>query len=182
MLTKQHPWPTRGDFPLSSSPEVITVPEHGGTVLSSSSRANVMPPSAVIPHPVTHLLFSPWQEDYNQLRPLSYPNTDVFLICFSVVNPASYHNVQEEWVPELKVCMPNVPYVLIGTQVTLLQPSRGSSAWGGSYSTPRVAGGWALWKGFLLNFLCEMQPGFPGKLEESSGTGNGNQHADFLSC
>uniref|UniRef100_G1RUW9 Ras homolog family member J n=1 Tax=Nomascus leucogenys TaxID=61853 RepID=G1RUW9_NOMLE len=46
------------------------------------------------------------QEDYNQLRPLSYPNTDVFLICFSVVNPASYHNVQEEWVPELKDCMP----------------------------------------------------------------------------
>lgn len=57
------------------------------------------------------------QEDYNQLRPLSYPNTDVFLICFSVVNPASYHNVQEEWVPELKDCMPHVPYILIGTQV-----------------------------------------------------------------
>nr|XP_008117796.1 PREDICTED: rho-related GTP-binding protein RhoJ isoform X2 [Anolis carolinensis] len=59
------------------------------------------------------------QEDYNQLRPLSYPNTDVFLICFSVVNPASYHNVQEEWVPELKGCMPHVPYVLIGTQIDL---------------------------------------------------------------
>ncbi|XP_036752176.1 rho-related GTP-binding protein RhoJ isoform X1 [Manis pentadactyla] len=59
------------------------------------------------------------QEDYNQLRPLSYPNTDVFLICFSVVNPASYHNVQEEWVPELKDCMPHVPYVLIGTQIDL---------------------------------------------------------------
>ncbi|CAO2586626.1 Rho-related GTP-binding protein RhoJ [Lemmus lemmus] len=59
------------------------------------------------------------KEDYNQLRPLSYPNTDVFLICFSVVNPASYHNVQEEWVPELKDCMPHVPYVLIGTQVKM---------------------------------------------------------------
>ncbi|XP_076873016.1 rho-related GTP-binding protein RhoJ [Brachyhypopomus gauderio] len=59
------------------------------------------------------------QEDYNQLRPLSYPNTDVFLICFSVVNPASYHNVQEEWVPELKSCMPKVPYILIGTQIDL---------------------------------------------------------------
>ncbi|KAH0620300.1 hypothetical protein JD844_020502 [Phrynosoma platyrhinos] len=59
------------------------------------------------------------KEDYNQLRPLSYPNTDVFLICFSVVNPASYHNVQEEWVPELKGCMPHVPYVLIGTQIDL---------------------------------------------------------------
>uniref|UniRef100_A0A8C8VLG2 Ras homolog family member J n=1 Tax=Pelusios castaneus TaxID=367368 RepID=A0A8C8VLG2_9SAUR len=42
---------------------------------------------------------------------------NVFLICFSVVNPASYHNVQEEWVPELKVSMPHVPYVLIGTQI-----------------------------------------------------------------
>ncbi|TSK58079.1 Rho-related GTP-binding protein RhoJ [Bagarius yarrelli] len=59
------------------------------------------------------------QEDYNQLRPLSYPNTDVFLICFSVVNPASYYNVQEEWVPELKSCMPHVPYILIGTQIDL---------------------------------------------------------------
>ncbi|XP_078418368.1 uncharacterized protein LOC144693002 isoform X2 [Cetorhinus maximus] len=59
------------------------------------------------------------QEDYNQLRPFSYPNTDVFLICFSVVNPASYHNVKEEWVPELKACMPHVPYVLIGTQIDL---------------------------------------------------------------
>jgi len=25
------------------------------------------------------------QEDYDRLRPLSYPQTDVFLICFSVV-------------------------------------------------------------------------------------------------
>uniref|UniRef100_A0A671NI41 Rho-related GTP-binding protein RhoQ n=1 Tax=Sinocyclocheilus anshuiensis TaxID=1608454 RepID=A0A671NI41_9TELE len=29
------------------------------------------------------------QEDYDRLRPLSYPMTDVFLICFSVVNPAT---------------------------------------------------------------------------------------------
>ena len=65
----------------------------------------------------THTPCALLQEDYNQLRPLSYPNTDVFLICFSVVNPASYHNVQEEWVPELRDCMPHVPYVLIGTQV-----------------------------------------------------------------
>ena len=34
------------------------------------------------------------QEDYDRLRPLSYPQTDVFLICFSVVNPASYDNVR----------------------------------------------------------------------------------------
>jgi len=33
------------------------------------------------------------QEDYDRLRPLSYPQTDVFLICFSLVNPASFENV-----------------------------------------------------------------------------------------
>lgn len=57
------------------------------------------------------------QEDYDRLRPLSYPMTDVFLICFSVVNPASFQNVKEEWVPELKEYAPNVPFLLVGTQV-----------------------------------------------------------------
>lgn len=43
------------------------------------------------------------QEEYKRLRALSYPDTDVFLICFSVVNPSSYENVKTQWVPELKV-------------------------------------------------------------------------------
>ena len=34
------------------------------------------------------------QEDYDRLRPLSYPQTDVFLICFSLFSPASYQNVK----------------------------------------------------------------------------------------
>ncbi|TRY91246.1 hypothetical protein DNTS_000560, partial [Danionella cerebrum] len=59
------------------------------------------------------------QEDYDRLRPLSYPMTDVFLICFSVVNPASFQNVREEWVPELQEYAPNIPYLLIGTQVVM---------------------------------------------------------------
>ncbi len=46
--------------------------------------------------------------------------TDVFLICFSVVNPASFQNVREEWVPELQEYAPSVPYLLIGTQVSAL--------------------------------------------------------------
>lgn len=61
-----------------------------------------------------------FQEDYDRLRPLSYPMTDVFLICFSVVNPASFQNVREEWVPELQEYAPSVPYLLIGTQVSAL--------------------------------------------------------------
>lgn len=36
------------------------------------------------------------QEDYDRLRPLSYPQTDVFLICFSIVNPPSFENVRSK--------------------------------------------------------------------------------------
>lgn len=43
------------------------------------------------------------QEDYDRLRPLSYPQTDVFLICFSLVSPPSYENVRT------KVCTPWFP-------------------------------------------------------------------------
>ena len=34
--------------------------------------------------------------DYNKLRPLNYPGTDVFLICFSIVAPESFENVKEK--------------------------------------------------------------------------------------
>ena len=39
------------------------------------------------------------QEDYDRLRPLSYPDTDVILICFSLVDKLSFANVPE------KVCV-----------------------------------------------------------------------------
>ena len=34
------------------------------------------------------------QEDYDRLRPISYPDTNVFLVCFSVVSPDSFTNVR----------------------------------------------------------------------------------------
>lgn len=33
---------------------------------------------------INYIITSAGQEDYDRLRPLSYPQTDVFLVCFSV--------------------------------------------------------------------------------------------------
>ena len=59
------------------------------------------------------------QEDYDRLRPLSYPDTDVILMCFSVDSPDSLQNIPEKWVPEVKHFCPNVPIVLVGNKKDL---------------------------------------------------------------
>src|ERR1700722_18080431 len=86
------------------------------------------------------------QEDYDRLRPLSYPQTDVFLICFSIVSPPSFDNVRSkvshappaslgdtgtgrtrqrevnqcaQWAPEIKHHAPGIPIILVGTKLDL---------------------------------------------------------------
>jgi Ras-related C3 botulinum toxin substrate 1 len=60
------------------------------------------------------------QEDYERIRPLSYPQTNVFLICFSLVSESSYQNVDHKWHPEVRQhCGPDVPIILVGTKVDL---------------------------------------------------------------
>eukprot|EP01121_Diplochlamys_sp_Union-15-3_P009695 TRINITY_DN264_c0_g2_i2.p1 TRINITY_DN264_c0_g2~~TRINITY_DN264_c0_g2_i2.p1 ORF type:complete len:204 (+),score=39.47 TRINITY_DN264_c0_g2_i2:32-613(+) len=59
------------------------------------------------------------QEEYDRLRPLSYSNANVFLICFSVVNPVSYENVQSKWYPEIMHFCPDEPIILVGTKIDL---------------------------------------------------------------
>ncbi|KAJ2023732.1 Rho GTPase protein rac1 [Coemansia sp. S85] len=59
------------------------------------------------------------QEDYDRLRPLSYPQTDVFLVCFSLVSPPSFENVRTKWWPEVSHHAPNIPCILVGTKLDL---------------------------------------------------------------
>ena len=42
------------------------------------------------------------QEDYDRLRPLSYPQTDVFLLCFAINNPTSFRNIKTKWIEEIR--------------------------------------------------------------------------------
>jgi len=59
------------------------------------------------------------QEDYDRLRPLSYPQTDCFLVCYSVVSRTSLENVRKKWIPELDQYSPQTPKILVGTKADL---------------------------------------------------------------
>ena len=59
------------------------------------------------------------QEDYDRLRPLSYPGSDVILVCYSIDSPNSYDNVKERWFPEVEQFCPRVPVVLVGLKKDL---------------------------------------------------------------
>jgi small GTP-binding protein len=59
------------------------------------------------------------QEDYDRLRPLSYPQTDVFLIAYSIISPSSFDNVKSKWYPEIQHHCPGVPIILVGTKTDL---------------------------------------------------------------
>ena len=55
------------------------------------------------------------QEDYDRLRPLSYPQTDIFLICFSLVSPPSFENVKTK---VLSYAMIDVLFVVVSRDFT----------------------------------------------------------------
>ncbi|TKR89472.1 hypothetical protein L596_013570 [Steinernema carpocapsae] len=59
------------------------------------------------------------QEDYDWLRPLSYRQTSVFIVCFSVIAPHSLENMQKKWIPELRHHCPTTPIVIVGTKTDL---------------------------------------------------------------
>jgi len=82
------------------------------------------------------------QEDYDRLRPLSYPQTDVFILCFSIISQISLRNVQSKWLPEIRQYCPNTPIVLVGTKVDLredMAAQRSLSAEGKSFVTRKDA-------------------------------------------
>eukprot|EP00771_Trimastix_marina_P001498 gnl/Trimastix_PCT/258.p1 GENE.gnl/Trimastix_PCT/258~~gnl/Trimastix_PCT/258.p1 ORF type:complete len:206 (-),score=22.92 gnl/Trimastix_PCT/258:59-631(-) len=60
------------------------------------------------------------QEEYDKLRPLSYPGTDIFLVCFSVNSRQSFRNVESRWVTELRHHVGNrIPVILVGTKADM---------------------------------------------------------------
>ncbi|XP_077324013.1 rho-related GTP-binding protein RhoG-like [Lithobates pipiens] len=59
------------------------------------------------------------QEEYDRIRPFSYPQTNAFLICFSIASPPSYQSVKHNWYPEVHHHCHNIPIILVGTKKDL---------------------------------------------------------------
>ncbi|NXU50663.1 RHOF protein, partial [Turnix velox] len=101
----------RGDFPKVYVPTVF---EKYTATLQVSGK------------PVTiHLWDTAGQEDYDRLRPLSYSNANVVLICFDVTSPNSYDNVLTKWYPEVNHFCKGVPVLLVGCKTDLRKPQEG---------------------------------------------------------
>lgn len=62
---------------------------------------------------------TPGQEDYDRLRALSYPETDVVLICFAIDSPDSLDNVLEKWIAEVFRFCRGMPIILVGCKKDL---------------------------------------------------------------
>ena len=59
------------------------------------------------------------QEDYDRLRPLSYPDTDCFLVCYSIESPESLEHITYKWLPEIQHHCPSTPFLIVGLKADL---------------------------------------------------------------
>lgn len=70
-----------------------------------------------------HVNFGLWdtagQEEYDRLRSLSYHDTDIVLVVFSIDQPTSLDNLSAKWVPEVLHHCKGRPIFVIGTKMDL---------------------------------------------------------------
>lgn len=66
-----------------------------------------------------HLWDTAGQEDYDRLRPLSYPGSDVVLLIFATTSKLSFDAITDKWHPEITHYLPRVPYILVGSKIDI---------------------------------------------------------------
>lgn len=74
--------------------------------------------SARMIHNGHEFTYAPWEGSgspkYAKQRPLGYPCSTAFIICFSVMNRASFDNVKTIYLPELQKFDKTIPIILVG--------------------------------------------------------------------
>lgn len=56
------------------------------------------------------------QGDYDRMRPLCYPDTDIFLICFAINSRSSFENVKSRWYKEISSHEARAKIILVGNK------------------------------------------------------------------
>lgn len=95
----------KGDFPEKYAPSVFE--KYVSTISLGGKEIRL------------NLYDTAGQDDYDRLRPLSYQEANLILVCFDVTNPNSFENVLIKWFPEVKHFCREVPVILIGCKTDL---------------------------------------------------------------
>ncbi|KWU46718.1 hypothetical protein RHOSPDRAFT_4164, partial [Rhodotorula sp. JG-1b] len=67
------------------------------------------------------------QEDFDRLRALSYADTNIVLLCYSVDQPTSLDNIETKWIDEIRHYCPGVKLALVALKCDLRQEPRTQS-------------------------------------------------------
>ena len=74
-------------------------------------------------------------EEYDRLRPLSYLDSHVVVVCFSVDKKSSMKSVSGKWASEVAHFLPKVPVVLVATKSDLRKQQQQQDAVDGNAAT-----------------------------------------------
>lgn len=58
-------------------------------------------------------------DEYDRLRPLSYAQTDFFLVLYSCASPFTFNRVAEKWMPEIQHLSPEARAIIVCTKTDL---------------------------------------------------------------
>jgi len=67
------------------------------------------------------------QEEWEQLRRMMYANTDVFLVCYSCMQPSSFDNIDKKWILDVRNHDPSSLIVLVSLCIDLRTNNTNSS-------------------------------------------------------
>ncbi|UNI18415.1 Rho GTPase [Purpureocillium takamizusanense] len=107
-----------------------------------------------------HIELSLWdtagQEEFDRLRSLSYDDTDLIMLCYSVESKDSLENVESKWVGEIADNCPGVKLVLVALKCDLREQGgeddEANGNAGGEGSGPATEDGQAREKGPTINY------------------------------
>lgn len=75
--------------------------------------------------PITiNLRMTSGQECYDALRPLTYPITDAFIVCYDQKSQSSLNLTDQKFIPDFRLRYPNAPFLLVGTKSDVFEAEK----------------------------------------------------------